>query len=150
MEKHELTNKNMKKGSLLLIVIIAVAAILAVAGFFYVSKNGVKNPFAKANPCEKISSDNTAIITISSRGITPSTVMICPGQEVKWVNNDSASHKFTVTSKGEDSARLKDTDPIAPGETVSMSFTKPETVKYSLSNDIQGEIIVGKTEESLY
>ncbi len=144
MEKHVLINKNVKKGSLRLIVIIVVAAILAVAGYFYVSKNGVKNPFAKLNPCEKISSDSSATITISSQGITPSTVMICPGQEVKWVNNDTVSHQFNVTTKGENSARLRATDPIAPAETVSMSFTNPETIKYSLSDAFKGEIIVGK------
>ena len=71
--------------------------------------------------------------------------MICPGQEVKWVNNDSAPHQFTVMSKGEDAARLADIDPIAPGETVSMSFSSLGTIKYSLSQNFMGEIIVGET-----
>ena len=146
MEKHKETKNNLA-GSLLPIVIIVIAVLLTAGLYFYFTQ-GKNNPFVKKpafNPCANEVINKTALINITSGSMTPSSVMICPGQEVKWVNNDTVAHKFTVTSKGVDSARLSATDPINPNESVSMTFDASETVKYSLSPakpEFKGEIIV--------
>ena len=148
MEKHkELLRRT--KGSSMLTIAVIIATILIIAAYFYFTRFGGKNPFTKGpsyNPCAGSISNRTATITISSNEMTPSTVMICPGQEVRWINNDTVSHKFTVTSKGLDAARLRDIDPIAPSETVTLTFNTAETIDYSVgsSKGFTGQIIVGK------
>ncbi len=141
-------NKNMlRKGSSMLIVAVIVAIILVIAGLYF-TNFGTRNPFAPVayNPCAQGSTNKTATITITSSEMTPAAIIICPGQEISWINNDTVSHAFTVASKGSDSARLGDMDPIAPAETVSMTFSTPETIMYSTgdSKAFSGQIIVGK------
>lgn len=146
MEKHkEMTSKT---GSLwpLLAAVIAIAMVIGL--YLYFTNAGKNNPFVKKpafNPCANSTGDKTATITISSTGVTPASVMICPGQEIKWVNNDAAPHTFIVTSKGIDSARLRAIDAINPQESVNMSFETSGTITYSVySTDpgFKGEIIV--------
>jgi len=145
MENHKETTRN-KSGSLLPVVVIVIAVLLTAGLYFYFTSNlGKNNPFTKKpafNPCANEAANKTALITITSGSMTPASVMICPGQEVKWVNNDTIVHKFVVTSKGVDSARLGDADPIQANESVSMTFDASETINYSLNPGFKGEIIV--------
>lgn len=150
MEKHKDMIRKMGKAESYVSILIAGAALVLTIGLYlYFTNLGKSNPFVKKpafSACASSQSGKTATITISQSEVTPASVMICPGQEVKWVNNDIVAHKFVVTSKGIDSARLRDIDPINPQESVTLTFDTPETVTYSLSQNssFKGEIIVGK------
>jgi len=136
------------KGSILPVVIAVIAIGLTIALFVFMKNGKINNPFSKPvayNPCLIPSKKEPAVITISSTGITPSTVMICQEQSIKWVNSDNSSHKLVSLSKGQDAARVSDFDAINPQETVTAQFDRPETIEYSASPKdprFKGEIIV--------
>ncbi len=96
-------------------IIIAVLAILVIAGFFVVKHSHLGNSSKSASSSDKLASDT---IVIQNFSFSPSTLTVKGGSTVTVVNKDIPAH--TVTS---DAAGAFDTGLIAQDATGS--FTAP-------------------------
>lgn len=84
-----------------------------------------------------------ATISINNFSFSPPLIMIYPGQNIVWNNDDSSTHAvaFTDGSKGSET--------IFPGKSYSRKFEKPGSYDYfcSIHNYMTGMIKVMKKEE---
>ena len=81
-----------------------------------------------------------ASVTIRESGYSPATVTIRPGERVIWFNGGTRNH--TVTS---DSGNQSSSSTIAPGEELSIEFSKPGTYHYHsarLRDHMRGTVVV--------
>ena len=84
-----------------------------------------------------------ASVTIRESGFSPATVTIRPGERVIWFNGGTRNH--TVTS---DSGNQSSSSTIAPGEELSIEFSKPGTYHYHsalLRDHMRGTVVVAGT-----
>ena len=65
-----------------------------------------------------------AVIHIKNFTFGPSTVTVAPGQQITWVNDDPVPHTATDAQKGWDTGQL------APGASMSVTFTRAGTYAY--------------------
>jgi plastocyanin len=79
------------------------------------------------------STSNTAIVSITSKGLIPQTITVKPGETVVWVNDDSHPHQIAADPYPADNggpAGLYDPIPITKGESYGFTFTSEGTYTY--------------------
>lgn len=120
------------------ILIIAVAALLIIAGAYVLTSNK-SNQTINNNPAPQ-SADQTATtaasIAINNFSFNPQTTTIQAGTTVTWTNNDSVTHNIR-------SANFNSPD-IPSNGTFSFKFDNPGTYDYScgIHPSMKGQIIV--------
>lgn len=143
--KYILTNKNMGK-----IIIAIVVLVLVAAGAYYLvfgnnqnqaplpsDQNTTVSTPATQTPTEPTTSTSTTpkttktpaatnvTVVIKNFAFSPASLTIKAGTKVTWINNDVAPH--TVTS---DSGNLLNSPTIAPGQSFSFTFNNISTTNY--------------------
>ena len=81
---------------------------------------------------------NTVDLPRSYR-FSPEAITVPDGTEVTWTNNDQFTHNVRLLDDGGDILQM------APGESVSFTFTGPGEHRYDCSfhpNDMQGLVVV--------
>ena len=125
--------------SLLRLVLLAVAALLAVAGLAACGSSGGKSTAtSKAGAATSAAGGATSAaasggssasgdtITIKNFTFSPGTLTVKPGTKITVTNNDSVTHTLTAQPKSD-----FDTGDIASGKTVTFTApTKPGTYTY--------------------
>jgi len=118
----------MKKGVIILAAILLIAAI----AFVVVLKNSA-NVNETGNQNQEDSQDNSDVqtndqntIEIEGFAFTPSTLTINVGDEVTWINQDSAPH--TITS---DSGNELQSNSLSQGQSYSHTFDNIGAFDYS-------------------
>lgn len=108
------------KKALLKWVAVAVAAVLALGTAAYL--------LTRDN--ERINADEPVhTVAINENGFSPSTIKVKKGQELAWVNSDSAN-AHEVKADQEDAPGLDSTGPLVDGDTYIYEFEKTGTVNY--------------------
>lgn len=108
-----------------------IAVLIVVGGGYYFLSNGsigTPAPLPTTTAPEATTTtvpSPTAAVSIQNFAFSSSALSVKTGTKVTWTNNDSVPH--TVTS---DSSGLFNSQPIAPGQSFSYTFTGPGTVSY--------------------
>jgi plastocyanin len=89
----------------------AAAAGLAAWGFAACGGGG-------SSPTSPGGSNNVATVTIGANGVSPSTVQISAGQQVRFVNNDGSPHEMLSTPhlQHTDCPGINAVGTLSPGE----------------------------------
>ncbi len=128
------------RGSLKAITLIAVVAVLIVAGAVIASRH-------KSQPLPPHTSQNgnfsagqrSAEVTIRNMMFTPSQVTVVRGTTVTWTNDDSMSHTVTI-----DQGTGPKSSNIAPGASFAYTFNQSGSYQYhcSIHPSMRGTIVV--------
>lgn len=108
---------------LFIMIMVIVTVIIAVWLLVYATRNVGVNDGVVAN----IKSD-VAIVNITSEGFSPRSISVAAGQQVKFVNTDTAPHRIVA-----DSEYLTDFDSersLTTGDSYTYVFDTPGTYSY--------------------
>jgi len=129
-----------QSGFVLPILILAVIAIFAVAGYLYLQSLGIEKPTLVTQMGEKIS-DKTNIdnwiktpaeITITKDGFVPATVSVMAGQQVTFVNQDKNIHRVIPSPPSTNQSLPEfDSEELQPTDSFTYSFEKIGTFTVS-------------------
>jgi plastocyanin len=135
----------MKKTNMIIVIIVIIVIGLGIA-LFSLQTSNVSAPSEKmpvnTTPTETPATKTTNItVSIKNFSFSPSTIIIKPGTNVIWVNDDSAAH--TIVS---DSGNLLNSQPLSPGQSFDFTFTELGSINYycSIHPSMKGTIIVEK------
>lgn len=113
-----------------LVVILAAVLVLLIVGatsFVLLRRDGGKTITI---------SDTVANVSIQASGYVPATIKVAKGQEITWINNDTAPHRITAD---QDELPAFDTrELLEKGDSYTYVFETPGTYRYYDPADSQG------------
>jgi plastocyanin len=124
--------------TLFLIMIVAVA-VVAIAASIYVVMNPAGIQTAATEP--------SSAVTITDRGVAPSTITVKKGNSITWTNQDAIAHRLVITTPNapQELQGFGSDEPTAKGESYSFVFEVAGTFTYEdpqYPNTVRGTIVV--------
>lgn len=131
-------------------IIIGVAVLLAVAGSFYFLKGSDYGDAIDSTASDSAAqgfielprdSEGNVIVKISGFAFEPVDVTVYPGQKIKWVNEDIATHQVYGDSKNAENIRSQE---MKQGSYYIYEFKYSGTYSYHCTYhpSMKGKIIV--------
>lgn len=126
--------------------ILSIAVMSFIVGYYYkqgkAQFNG-KEPFTALNLYRGKAAIGAAEVSITQTSFSPETISINKGWQVTWTNTDEVPRRISTTSETDNWSF--DSEPLAPGESFSVTFPEAGTYVYHDSEDpinIVGTVIV--------
>jgi len=99
------------------------------------------------NNTEGVAAAPSAVVEITASGFVPATITLQKGQDITWVNKDTAPHQVASDPYPADNglAALNSGEPLAQGESYTTSFQQSGTYTYHDElhpNGLQATVVI--------
>ena len=137
--------KSRSKTAPIVLIILATIVVFGIVGWLVYSRS-VNKSKDTASQSQAEPNIQTAEVSVTSAGFSPSTVKIKKGDQVMWKNTDSKPHRvFAEPYPTKSSLPDLDSGSLAPGTSYGFIFEQTGTFKYTDYNNptkFLGTIIV--------